>query len=312
MTGAAITSPARARATTTPSIGPSRHRAATHRAARPLHSSNETKEAITAPFLGQDIEVKGRFAPSPTGRLHLGNLRTALVAWLFARSTGSQFVVRMDDLDPVTSRREHGAAQLADMAALGLDWDEDVVWQSERAHLYSAAFDRLAAAGLVYPCYCTRREILSAAQAPNGPSTDTTYPGTCRTLTDRDRERREAEGRRPAWRLRSSGESVAFTDVIAGRYEMVVDDVVLRRNDGVHAYNLAVVVDDAEQRLEQVVRADDLLSSTPRQIHLARLLELPPMSYAHVPLVLGPTGARLAKRDGGQDLPAGAQYGKDA
>lgn len=242
----------------------------------------------------------GRFAPSPTGPLHLGNLRTALVAWLSARSTGGRFIVRMEDLDRVTSSRLHAAGQLADLAALGIDWDGEVVFQSERFSRYEAAIDRLARAGLTYPCYCTRREIREAAAAPHG--AEVPYPGTCRDLTERERRARETDGRRPAVRLRSGGERVAFDDLVAGSITGTVDDVVLCRNDGVPAYNLAVIVDDAAQGIDLVVRGDDLATSTPRQIHLCRLLDLPVPSYAHVPLVVGPDGERLAKRHGAVTL----------
>lgn len=238
----------------------------------------------------------GRFAPSPTGPLHLGSLRTALVAWLFARSSGSRFLVRIEDLDPVASRAEHEATQLADLAALGLDWDGLVVRQSERRHLHDGALAQLVEAGLTYTCYCTRREVLEAAVAPHGP--DVVYPGTCRSLSADERSAREAAGRRPALRLRADGERVVVEDRLCGRYEATVDDLVLRRRDGVPAYNLAVVVDDADQGIGEVVRGDDLLPSTPRQVHLARLLGLPVPVYAHVPLVLAPDGRRLAKRDG--------------
>jgi len=245
----------------------------------------------------------GRFAPSPTGPLHLGNLRTALVAWLFARSSSGRFLVRMEDLDLVTADPAHEAQQLGDLAALGLDWDGEVVRQSDRFDRYRAAIDRLTERGLTYPCYCTRREIREAARAPHdGPVPDGAYPGTCRDLRAGERRRREADGRRPALRLRAQVASVGFVDRLAGPYEALVDDLVLRRNDGVPAYNLAVVVDDAAQGVDEVVRGDDLLSSTPRQIHLARLLDLPVPSYAHVPLVLGPEGRRLAKRDGAVTL----------
>lgn len=241
----------------------------------------------------------GRFAPSPTGDLHLGNLRTALLAWLFARSEGGFFLVRMEDLDRVQAGEEHERSQLRDLAALGLDWDGDVVRQSERFHLYDAAIAQLDAAGLVYPCYCTRREIREASAAPHdGPVPDGAYPGTCRHLTDDDRKERESAGRPPALRLRAEVGEVTVDDELLGAVTATVDDVVLRRNDGVPAYNLAVVVDDAEQGIDQVVRGDDLASSAPRQAHLADLLGLPRPRYAHVPLVLGPGGQRLAKRDG--------------
>ena len=245
----------------------------------------------------------GRFAPSPTGELHLGNLRTALVAWLFARSSGSAFLLRMEDLDRVQASRDHEAAQERDLAALGLDWDGEVVRQSERFDQYEAAIARLTDAGLTYPCYCTRREIREAAAAPHGdPTPDGAYPGTCRALTEAERADREARGRPAALRLRGPGEVVEVHDVLLGPVRALVDDVVLRRNDGVPAYNLAVVVDDAAQGVEQVVRADDLASSAPRQRYVAEALGLPPVSYAHVPLVLGPGGRRLAKRDGAVTL----------
>lgn len=252
--------------------------------------------------------MAGRFAPSPTGALHLGNLRTALVAWLAARSQGLSFVVRMEDLDRVTSSPEHEQRQLDDLTAIGLDWDGPVVRQSERFDRYRAAIDVLRERGHVYPCYCTRREIRaeieSAAQAPHVHLPDGAYPGTCRDLSDRERAEREAAGRSPAWRLRTSGETIELVDRIAGPYAGAVDDVVLARADGVPAYNLAVVVDDAAQGITQVVRGDDLLSSTPRQILLQRLLGLPTPAYLHVPLVLGDDGQRLAKRHGAVTLSA--------
>jgi glutamyl-tRNA synthetase len=252
----------------------------------------------------------GRFAPSPSGELHLGNLRTALLAWLFARSTASRFLMRVEDLDPATSKQQHEDAQLRDLAALGLDWDGEVIRQSERLDLYEDAIATLASEGLVYPCYCTRREIHEAASAPHGDAPEGAYPGTCRELTDAARYRREADGRRPALRLRAQVERLAFADRIHGRVEGVVDDVVLRRNDGTPAYNLAVVVDDALQGVGEVVRGDDLLLSTPRQIHLAALLGLPAPAHAHVPLVLGPDGKRLAKRDGAVTLEARRALGQ--
>lgn len=245
----------------------------------------------------------GRFAPSPTGDLHLGNLRTALVAWLFARSSGSAFLVRMEDLDRVQASAEHERSQLDDLAALGLDWDGEVVRQSERFDRYEAAIATLTDAGRTYPCYCTRREIREASAAPHdGPVPDGVYPGTCRALSGAERRAREADGRPPALRLRTDVGQVTVDDLLVGPITAVVDDVVLRRNDGVPAYNLAVVVDDAAQGVEQVVRGDDLASSTPRQRHLAELLALPPVTYAHVPLVVGVDGKRLAKRDGAVTL----------
>ena len=186
----------------------------------------------------------GRYAPSPTGTLHLGNLRTALLAWLFARSQGARFLMRIDDLDRGRVRPGVAEQQLADLAALGLDWDGPVVRQSERVEHYAAAIARLDADGALYPCFCTRAEIRQAASAPHGALPEGSYPGTCRELTRAERAAREASGRPPALRLRAGAATVAFTDRLLGRCEGVVDDLVVRRNDGVPAYNLAVVVDD--------------------------------------------------------------------
>jgi glutamyl-tRNA synthetase len=249
----------------------------------------------------------GRFAPSPSGPLHLGNLRTALVAWLFARSAGSRFLVRMEDLDRGSTRDRFVPEQLADLAAIGLDWDGAVVRQSERQELYVAAIDSLRNAELTYPCFCTRREIHDAVRAPQETSPgrmspEGAYPGTCRELRPAEREARMASGRRPAWRLRTDGQLVRILDRLHGAMEGLVDDFVLCRGDGTPAYNLAVVVDDGAQGIEEVVRGDDLLSSTPRQVHLAQLLAVEPPSYAHVPLLLGPDGNRLAKRHGAVTL----------
>jgi glutamyl-tRNA synthetase len=246
--------------------------------------------------------VDGRYAPSPTGPLHIGNLRTALLAWLFARSAGSRFLMRIEDLDAGRVRPGIEAGQLADLAAIGLDWDGPVVRQSERGPLYADALAQLDAAGLLYPCFCTRAEIREAASAPHGPLPEGAYPGTCRELTAVQRAEREASGRPPALRLRAGAARVAFEDRLAGSRAGVVDDCVVRRNDGAVAYNLAVVVDDAEQGVEEVVRGADLLDSTPRQLLLGRLLGLRAPSFAHVALVVGPDGARLAKRHGSVTL----------
>jgi glutamyl-tRNA synthetase len=266
--------------------------------------------------------VAGRFAPSPTGDLHLGNLRTALAAWLSARSSGVPFIVRMEDLDRVTSSADHEVRQLRDLATLGVDWDGEVVRQSERFDRYRDAIATLDAAGLVYPCFCTRREIAAeiaaSASAPHDDVPvrhdqvlvpDGAYPGTCRELTARQRAARAGSGRRPALRLRAPTEVVEVHDVVVGRVRGLVDDVVLQRGDGVPAYNLAVVVDDAAQGVTQVVRGDDLLSSTPRQVALHHLLGLRVPTYAHVPLVLGDDGARLAKRHGAVTLEGLADLG---
>ena len=248
------------------------------------------------------MRATGRFAPSPTGPLHLGNLRTALLAWLFARAQGAGFLVRLDDLDPDRVRPGIAAQQLADLAALGMDWDGPVVAQSERRERYDAAIESLDAGGLLYPCFCTRREIREAASAPHGPLPEGAYPGTCLRLSATQRAERERAGRPPALRLRAGGARVRFADRLLGPQEGAVDDLVVRRNDGAPAYNLAVVVDDADQGVGEVVRGADLLDSTPRQLHLARLLGLPEPGHAHVPLMLGPDGARLAKRHGAVTL----------
>lgn len=259
--------------------------------------------------------MSGRFAPSPTGELHLGNLRTALLAWLLARSERREFLVRMEDLDLANASVEHERRQLDDLAALGIDHDGEVVRQSDRFDIYRDVLSDLDAAGLVYPCWCSRREIAeeieSAAGAPHGPAAvgaptgDVTievpvraYPGTCRELSSAQRAEREATGRPAALRLRAFDEVVEVHDRIWGTRRGVVDDVVLRRGDGVPAYNLAVVVDDHLQGVTQVVRGDDLLSSTPRHVYLQRRLGVAVPEYVHVPLVLGHDGERLAKRHG--------------
>ncbi len=244
----------------------------------------------------------GRYAPSPTGTLHLGNLRTALLAWLFARSQGARFLMRIDDLDRGRVRAGVAEQQLADLAALGLDWDGPVVRQSERLAHYAEAIARLDADGALYPCFCTRAEIRQAASAPHGALPEGSYPGTCRELTRAQRAAREASGRPPALRLRAGAARVAFTDRLLGPREGVVDDLVVRRNDGVAAYNLAVVVDDTAAGVGEVVRGADLIETTARQLHVAARLGVAAPVYAHVPLVLGADGARLAKRHGAVTL----------
>jgi len=245
----------------------------------------------------------GRYAPSPTGRLHLGNLRTALLAWLFARSADARFVLRIDDLDGGRSRREHEAGQLEDLAALGLDWDGEVPRQSQRTERYAQALAQLDADGLVYPCWCTRAELREAASAPHGTLPEGAYPGTCRELSVRQRRERERGGRAPALRVRAQAARVTYTDRLLGEVTAVVDDLVVRRADGTHAYNLAVVLDDEDQGVREVVRGADLAATTPRQLWLAGRLGLDAPAHAHVPLVLGPEGRRLAKRDGAVTLP---------
>lgn len=258
------------------------------------------------------MSADGRFAPSPTGSLHLGNLRTAILAWLMARHGGGRFLIRVEDLDPGRSREEHVAGQLADLAALGLESDGPVVRQSERADRYAAALRRLDDAGLVYPCFCTRAEIRAAASAPHQAAGEHRYPGTCRRLTAAQRAEREATGRPPAWRVRAGAEEVTVVDRLRGPYSAVVDDVVVRRNDGAHAYHLAVVVDDAEQGIGEVVRGADLLSAAPAQVWLQRALGLPTPAYAHVPLLMDEHGERMAKRSGGTTLAGRRALGDSA
>lgn len=248
------------------------------------------------------MSADGRFAPSPSGPLHLGSLRTALVAWLMARSQGARFLVRIEDLDPQRSRREFEQSQLADLAALGIDWDEPPVRQSERVWLYDDALGKLHSQQRLYPCFCTRAEIREAASAPHGELPEGAYPGTCRGLGAMERRERIESGERFALRVDAQGERIDWHDRLLGDQTGVVDDFVVVRSDGVHAYQLAVVVDDAAQQIGEVVRGADLAQSTPRQILLQRLLDLPAVSYAHVPLVIGPGGGRLAKRDGAVTL----------
>ena len=272
----------------------------------PAHDSSNDVSGVVFP------SGSGRYAPSPSGDLHLGNLRTAILAWAMARRGGKPFYVRVEDLDRVRP----GAAerQLADLQAMGLDWDVSpgsaaestegkragVLYQSTRLAAYERAVQRLREAGLVYECYCTRREIQEASSAPHG--APGAYPGTCRGLSEAQREERRAQ-RPPALRLRAERTSYTVHDDFYGPYTGLVDDFVLVRNDGTYAYNLTSVVDDAFVGVEQIVRGDDLLPSAPRQAYLAGLLGLPQPRYAHVPLALNEEGKRLAKRDGAVTLP---------
>lgn len=239
--------------------------------------------------------TRGRFAPSPTGPLHIGNLRTAVAAWCSAQSGGGDFIVRFEDLDRVTSRREWAVAQLSDLEALGVSWLGQPVFQSERFELYNEAIDELTQQGLTYECFCTRKDIATAPAAPHGPVGG--YPGTCRDLSPTERRERAAR-KNPALRLRANGVRIDFDDVVRGVVSGTADDVVIRRNDGVPSYNIAVVVDDALQGVSEVVRGDDLVDVTPTQILLQQLLGLPTPRYAHVPLVVGSDGERLSKRHG--------------
>lgn len=244
----------------------------------------------------------GRFAPSPTGDFHIGNLRTAILAWVWARRTGRRFVLRLEDIDRVRS----GSAdrQIADLEAIGIDWDGEVLVQSTRFDAHDAALADLAARGLVFECYCSRKDIREAASAPHVPPGH--YPGTCLNLTEAEREAKRAalaaRHRSPALRLRAPAATRTVFDELHGSYEGPVDHFVVRRSDGVPAYNLAAVVDDGFQGVDQVVRGDDLLSQAPAQAALATILGLPVPTYVHVPLALASTGARLAKRDGAVTL----------
>ena len=259
--------------------------------------------------------VRGRYAPSPTGALHLGNLRTALLAWLFVRHAGGHFVLRVEDLDMPRVRPGATDCMLADLRWLGLDWDEGPdaggpygpYFQSARQAIYDAALARMRESGLVYPCYCTRAELARLASAPQASDDAPRYPGTCRHLTAAERRAREAAGRRPALRFRAPEQPIRFVDALHGEHtESVaetVGDFLVRRSDGIVSYQLAVVVDDALMGVTQVVRGADLLPSTARQLALYAALGYPgPREYVHVPLLLDAGGARMAKRDGALGL----------
>jgi glutamyl-tRNA synthetase len=247
--------------------------------------------------------VRGRFAPSPTGQLHLGNARSALLGWLQARSAGGEFLLRIEDLDRARCRPELEEVLRLDLEYLGLTWDGEVLRQSERGATYEEALERLEGAGRLYPCFCSRAEIARAATAPHGASDDgPRYPGNCRDLTAAQRAER-SRTRHPALRFRPEpGRVTTFDDLVHGPQsqdvEAVVGDFVVRRNDGVASYQLAVVVDDAASGVTDVLRGDDLLGSTPRQLQLLDALGLPQPRHAHVPLLMGDDGKRLAKREG--------------
>jgi glutamyl-tRNA synthetase len=246
----------------------------------------------------------GRYAPSPTGELHVGNLRTALLAWLFARSTGRRFLLRIEDLDATRVRFGAADQQRADLAALGITFDGEPVVQSQRLGAYQHALLKLA--DRTYECFCSRREVAEAPSAPHG--SVARYPGTCRNLTEAERIDRRLR-RQPAVRLRADGGVQTVHDLLHGHITAEVDDVVLLRNDGVPAYNLAVVVDDALSGVDQVIRGDDLLPAALTQAFLAELLGYPPPIYVHVPLAVNTEGRRLAKRDGAVTLPDLAALG---
>jgi glutamyl-tRNA synthetase len=252
--------------------------------------------------------IRGRYAPSPTGDLHLGNLRTALLAWLFARCTDGQFVLRIEDLDRSRVRSGAGERMLFDLRWLGLDWDEgpDIggpyapYIQSDRQEIYTTYLQRLLDKGLIYPCYCSRAEIARAASAPHG-NEGPRYPGTCRYLTQAQRRQHEAQNRRPSMRFRVDDErTVTFTDLLVGPVEQqvqqTVGDFIVCRSDGIFAYQFAVVVDDALMHINQIVRGVDLLQSTARQILLSEALGFQVPTFAHVPLLLDEHGKRFSKR----------------
>lgn len=247
----------------------------------------------------------GRFAPSPSGRMHMGNLWSCLLAWLSARSAGGRMVLRLEDLDPDRCRQEYCDQVMRDLEWLGLDWDGEPVYQSKRTKAYAQAFRALEEQGLLYPCYCTRAERL-AASAPHRSDGLSVYDGRCSRLTAAQRETLE-KTRRPAWRASVPEKTIAFCDLLYGNYseDLKTDcgDFIVRRSDGVYAYQLAVVVDDAAMGVTQVVRGSDLLSSTPRQLWLQEALGFQHPDYGHLPLLLSPEGRRLAKRD--RDLELG-------
>ena len=251
-----------------------------------------------------DNKTIGRFAPSPSGRMHLGNLWSCLLAWLSARSAGGGMVLRLEDLDPDRCREEYCLQVMEDLIWLGLDWDNEPVWQSRRTQAYARAFEMLADKGLIYPCYCTRAERL-AASAPHRSDGVQVYDGRCRRLDKATRTRYE-QTRRPAWRVEVPEKTIPFCDLNLGYYEEDLKrgcgDFILRRSDGVYAYQLAVVVDDAAMGVTQVVRGSDLLDSTPRQLWLQEQWGFKHPEYGHVPLLLSPDGRRLAKRDRDKEL----------
>jgi glutamyl-tRNA synthetase len=255
--------------------------------------------------------ARGRFAPSPTGDLHAGSARTALVAWLAARRDGGSFVLRIEDLD--RPRVVAGAEEriMQDLRWLGLDWDE-LYRQSDRLRLYDTALHKLQERAALFPCFCTRADVLRAASAPHAGEGGPPYPGTCRGLSPAEAGRLEGQGRRPSLRFRAPDRELCFEDALHGLVCRRSDDFVVRRADGLHAYQLAVVVDDIEMAVEEVIRGDDLLDSTPRQLLLYEALGAKPPRFAHVPLALGPDGQRLGKRHGSVTIRAMREAGCSA
>lgn len=268
--------------------------------------------------MDQKKTITGRFAPSPSGRMHLGNAFSALLAWLSVRSAGGKILLRVEDLDPVRCNRSYADQIEADYRWLGLDWDRGGrmggtnYYQSNRSEIYEAYLKVLRQKELIYPCFCTRNQ-LHAASAPHATDGTVLYAGTCRNLSQAEQMER-AKLRKPALRVRVPGETVCFTDTVMGdvsqRLDQACGDFILRRSDGVHAYQLAVVVDDALMGVNQVVRGADLLASTPRQIWLQRQLGFPQPQYCHVPLLYGRDAHRLSKRQKDLDLGALRSAGK--
>ena len=249
-----------------------------------------------------DLKPVGRFAPTPSGRMHLGNVFAALIAWLSVRSRDGEMVLRMEDLD--TQRTSVAFAEILreDLAWLGLDYDRETPPQSRRTAAYNGYFEKLREMGLLYPCYCTRSQLHSV-NAPHLSDGTYVYPGTCRNLTD---AQRRAFDRAPAWRVKVPDKTWTVEDRVQGTYTCNLStdcgDMVVRRADGVYVYQLAVTVDDGEAGVTEVVRGMDLLSSAPRQMYLQELFGFPHPEYAHVPMLLAPEGRRLSKRDRDLDL----------
>ena len=244
----------------------------------------------------------GRFAPTPSGRMHLGNVFAALIAWLSVRSRDGEMVLRMEDLDTQRTSEEYANLLRQDLNWLGLDYDRETPPQSARSRVYDRYFEQLQEMGLLYPCYCTRSQLHSV-NAPHLSDGTYVYPGTCRNLTP---AQRAAMDRKPAWRVVVPDREWSFTDRVQGAYALNLatecGDMVVRRADGVYVYQLAVTVDDGETGVTEVVRGMDLLSSAPRQMYLQELFGFPHPEYGHVPMLLAPDGRRLSKRDRDLDL----------
>ena len=249
-----------------------------------------------------DLTPVGRFAPTPSGRMHLGNVFAALIAWLSVRSRGGEMVLRMEDLDTQRTSGEYADILRQDLAWLGLTYDRETPPQSRRSAVYDRYFERLGELGLLYPCYCTRSQLHSV-NAPHLSDGTYVYPGTCRDLTP---EQRAGFHREPAWRVRVPDRLWEVDDRVQGKHvwNLARDcgDMVVRRADGVYVYQLAVTVDDGEAGVTEVVRGTDLLSSAPRQMYLQELFGFPHPEYGHVPMLLAPDGRRLSKRDLDLDL----------